>query len=75
MSGNGTVGAVAEAVNVLMSVLNVLIRHPNEHVYGHDELTADLKLTRERPTPFEQEYGFTSEHFISDLLQPGQSDS
>ena len=32
-----------------------------------------LKLARERLVPFEQEYGVTSEHFISDPLQPGQS--
>lgn len=24
-------------LNVFMSALNVLIRHPNEHVYGHEE--------------------------------------
>jgi len=34
MSGNGTVGAVAETVNVLMGALNVLIRCSNEYVDG-----------------------------------------
>jgi hypothetical protein len=38
MPGNGAVGAVAEAVNVLTSMLNVLIRHLNEHVCGNDEV-------------------------------------